>query len=134
MKKITLFLCASICFFSFAQAQQNPPQDSTLKEYVGKYQFPQGSVVPEVTVAFENGELTMASTAGVSPLVKKEVDLYEITNFQGTARFNRNSNKKITGVTIDARGFILEGTKSDGASFNTLFLNKNAGVVLSRVR
>jgi hypothetical protein len=133
MKKILLFFCVSFCFLSFTQAQQTP-SDSTLKEYVGKYVFAQGSVVPDVTVAIENGELTMASTAGVSPLVKKDVDIYEISAFQGTAKFTRDANKKVTGITIDARGYLLEGTKSDGASLNTQFLNKNTGTVLFRVR
>jgi hypothetical protein len=124
MKKILLFFCVSFCFLSFTQAQQTPSKDSTLNEYVGKYVFPQGSVVPDVTVAIENGELTMASTAGVSPLVKKDVDIYELTSFQGVVKFNRDGNKKITGLTIDARGYLLEGTKSDGASLNAGLLNK----------
>lgn len=135
MKKMALLFCVSFCFLSFTQAQQTPSKDSTLKEYVGKYVFAEGSVVPDVTVALENGELTMASTAGVSPLVKKEADVYELSAFQGTAKFNRDANKKIIGVTIDARGFILEGTKIAATlSFNTELLNKNTGTVSFRVR
>ncbi len=112
MKKWFLFFCASICFVAFTQAQT--PTDSTLQEYVGKYKFPDGSVVAEVTVALENGALTMSSSAGVSPLEKQGEDLYTITQFQGTAKFNRDANKKIIGVSINAMGYVLEGTKANG--------------------
>lgn len=111
MKKWFLFFCASICFVAFAQAQT--PTDSTLQQYVGKYKFPDGSVVAEVTVALDNGALTMSSSAGVSPLEKQGEDLYTITQFQGTAKFNRDTNKKVIGVSINAMGYVLEGVKSE---------------------
>ena len=111
MKKLFLFFFATICFVAIAQAQT--PTDSTLQEYVGKYKFPDGSVVAEVTVALDNGALTMSSSAGVSPLEKQSEDLYTITQFQGTAKFNRDSNKKIIGVSINAMGYVLEGVKSE---------------------
>jgi|APCry1669193181_1035450.scaffolds.fasta_scaffold11406_2 hypothetical protein len=117
MKTLFLF-CLGICFFYIADAQQTPAPDSVLQQYVGKYKFPDGSVVAEVTVALESGALTMASSAGVSPLEKQGEDLFAITQFQGTAKFNRDSNKKIIGVSINAMGYVLEGTKSDGSSLS----------------
>ena len=122
MKKISLLLSMGICFLSVVHAQ-TAPADSTLKQFVGKYVFPEGSVITGVTVALENGALTMSSSAGVSALVKKEEDLYEITSFNGTAKFKRDDNKKIIGVTVDARGYLLEGVKAEGGSFNTTSQN-----------
>lgn len=127
MKKLILFCCLSVCLITVAQAQQNPnpapaPKDSTaMQPYVGKYKFPDGSVVAEVTVAIEDGALTMTSSAGTSALEKKADDLYTIVQFQGTAKFNRDANKKIIGVSIDAMGYQLEGTKDESA---TAVINK----------
>ncbi len=109
MKKL-LFLSLAVCFFSVVSAQQ---KDSTLQQYVGKYKFPDGSVVAEVEVTLEGGALSMASSAGVSPLEKQGEDLYAITQFQGTAKFNRNADKKVIGVSINAMGYTLEGTKME---------------------
>ena len=117
MKKGLLFCCLFVCLVTVSQAQQNPapaPKDSTLQQYVGKYKFPDGSVVAEVTVAVEDGALTMTSSAGTSALEKKSDDVYVIVQFQGTAKFNRNADRKITGVSIEAMGYQLEGTKSEG--------------------
>ncbi len=123
MKKL-LFLFAGICFFYVAQAQQTPAPDSTLQQYVGKYKFPDGSVIADVTVALESGALSMSSSAGTSPLEKQGEDLYAITQFQGTAKFNRDANKKIIGVSINAMGYVLEGTKAEGSSAMIFVLRK----------
>ncbi len=130
MKKWLLFCCLSVCLVSVSQAQQNPapaPKDTTLQQYVGKYKFPDGSVVAEVTVALEDGALTMTSSAGTSALEKKGDDLYVIVQFQGTAKFNRNADKKIIGVSIDAMGYQLEGKKDE----TTLALLKNYPIKLA---
>ena len=111
MKKMVFFFCVSTCLMSVSYGQQIT--DSTLSQYVGKYKFPDGSVVAEVVVKFDNGALTMESSAGVSPLEKQGDDLYSITHFQGTAKFNRDTNKKIVGVSINAMGYVLEGTKAE---------------------
>jgi hypothetical protein len=42
-------------------------------------------------------------------------DIFTITQFQGTAKFNRDANKKIIGVSINAMGYVLEGTKAEGS-------------------
>ena len=119
MRKWMLFLGFSLCCLLTAQAQ-DAPKDSTLKEYAGKYVFPDGSVIPNVVVNYEDGALTMSSAAGTSALVKQETDLYTIPAFNGTAKFKRDSNQKIIGVTVDARGYILEGTRSDGLTITLL--------------
>lgn len=67
----------------------------------------------EITVILEGGNLTMSSQVGTSPLEKKEEDVFVITQFQGTAKFNRDASKKIIGVTINAGGYLLEGTRTE---------------------
>ena len=112
MKKMIFLFCLGLGFVSIVHAQE-PAKDSTLEQFVGKYTFPDGSVVAEVNVALENGALTMSSSAGVSPLEKQGEDLYAITQFQGTAKFKRDTSKKIIGVSINAMGYELEGTKAN---------------------
>lgn len=106
MKKIMLSLLMVLGFsiVSFAQ------QDTTLTQFVGKYTFPSGSVVSDVTVMLENGALIMNSSAGSSALEKESEDLYVIVAFQGKALFKRD-NKVIVGISINAMGYQLEGTK-----------------------
>lgn len=111
MKKWFLFCCLSVSLISLLQAQETPKKDSTLQQYVGKYKFPDGSVVAEVTVQIEDTVLTMSSSAGTSALEKQSEDLYTIVQFQGSAKFNRDANKKVIGVSIVAMGYELEGTK-----------------------
>lgn len=115
MKRILLFFMFSMGLATLAQAQQTPApaKDTILQQFVGKYVFPEGSVVPDVTVAIEEGALVMASTQGNSALEKQSDDLYTIVQFQGTAKFNRDAGKKITGVSINAMGYQLEGTKEE---------------------
>lgn len=120
MRKSFLLFGLSLCLFFAAQAQ-DAPKDTTLQEFVGKYVFPSGSIIADVTVSIENGALSISSSAGPSALVKKEADLYTITAFNGTAKFNRDSNKKIIGVSVDARGYQLEGTKTAENRFTYIF-------------
>ncbi|MEO7532023.1 MAG: hypothetical protein ABIS69_11445 [Sediminibacterium sp.] len=119
MKKGILFFSFFLCLGMLSQAQE-APKDSTLKEFVGKYIFPNGSVIPDVVIGIENDGLIITSAAGTTTLVKQEGDLYTITAYNGTAKFTRDSNKKIIGVSIDARGYQLEGTKSEGINLTVI--------------
>jgi hypothetical protein len=86
----------------------------SLEVYVGKYTFPVGTVVSEIDVALENGQLKANSSQGNSTLVKTDVeDSFTIPEFSGTAAFKRDENKKIIGVRIDVMGMILEGKKEE---------------------
>jgi hypothetical protein len=120
MKRILLlsFLMLGIAFAASAQT------DTTLKQYTGKFKFPDGSVVAEVTVTFDNGALTIASAMGSSPLEKQGDDVFVITQFQGTATFKRNDDKKIIGISINAGGYALEGTKEEGSIPTPLIFRK----------
>lgn len=113
MKKILFFICLSMGLAFAASAQT----DTTLKQYVGKYKFPEGSVVTDVTVTFDNGALTMSSAVGSSSLEKQSEDVFVITQFQGIATFKRNDAKKIIGININAGGYVLDGTKEEGSLY-----------------
>lgn len=106
-KVLLLVVVCCISFVSFCQT------DSTLKEYAGKYTFPAGSVLSEVSIVFENGSLSINTVMGSSPLEKKDGDIFSITQYNGTATFTRDGSKKVTGITIDAMGYHLEGTKEN---------------------
>lgn len=97
--------------------------DSTLKEFVGKYVFPEGSVVSEIAVVQEGEALSMVAPIGSSPLERKEGDLFAVTQFSGTAQFTRDASKKIIGVVIDAMGYHLEGTRV-GSGFTFIIYKK----------
>jgi hypothetical protein len=113
MKKIIVLTVLVLGFGVASYAQQ---QDTTLAQYVGKYIFPSGSVIDAVTVTLENEALVMNSSAGSSALTKEGEDLYVIVAFQGKALFKRDSNKKIVGVSINAMGYQLEGTKENSVA------------------
>jgi hypothetical protein len=117
MKKIML-LVMLVCGFGIASYAQQ--QDTTLAQYVGKYVFPSGSVIDAVTVTLENDALVMNSSAGSSALTKESEDLYVIVAFQGKALFKRDNNKKIIGVSINAMGYQLEGTKENNIAIVTI--------------
>lgn len=111
MRKLLLFLFAlGSSFILFAQ--QAPPADS-LKEYTGKYKFPEGSEVTEIKVGIENGILWAYSDKGNSELKKIEKDLFEVVQYTGTATFKRDENGKINGVHVEVGDMIMDGTKSE---------------------
>jgi hypothetical protein len=87
--------------------------DTTLKEFTGRYVFPDGNVVPDVTVALDGNSLSMSSSAGTSSLEKLGVDSFSIVEFSGTAVFKRNGSNKVTGVHIEAAGYVMDGTKEE---------------------
>lgn len=104
---------AAVLFSVVAFSQEVPTSDSTLKQYTGTYKFPEGSVVAEISVMIDGGGLVMTAPVGSSPLEKREEDLFFIVQFQGTAKFNRDASRKVTGVTINAMGYVLEGSRTE---------------------
>ncbi|TAG29833.1 MAG: hypothetical protein EAZ35_09420 [Sphingobacteriia bacterium] len=109
MKKI---FCLALLFLGIGLAAK-AQSDTTLQQYTGKYKFAEGSIVLEAVVSLENGSLSVNTSAGSSPLEKQSDDVFVITAFQGTAVFKRNDAKKVIGVSINAMGYALEGTKED---------------------
>ena len=120
--KILMLSCFALFVGLFANAQ-----DSTYKELLGKYKFPAGSVVDETTVTMENGILTMNSSAGASTLEKVKGDTFNIVSFNGIAVFKRDDTKKITGVHIDASGYVLDGVKEVAAALEMLASDRLMG-------
>ena len=111
-------------FFYILLAIAANAQDTTHKEMVGRYKFPAGSVIDEAIVTWDAGILTMSSTAGTSTLEKIKGDTFNVVSFSGICVFQRDANKKINGVHVDASGYILDGTKDAAAP------NENTGVLM----
>ena len=132
MKKITLSILASL-FIVVINAQTDPAPKPPLEDFVGKYVFPDGSVVPDVTVTLDGSALTMASSAGTSALTELGRDSFTIVEFSGTAVFKRGDDKKVNGVRIEAMGYVLEGQKqNNGAWAFTWYLRPNRELFLSK--
>jgi hypothetical protein len=110
MKRILLPLVITLISCTLLHAQ-----DTASAQYVGKYIFPGGSVVPSVEVTFDNGSLSMGSTAGTSPLENLGADSFNILNFSGYAVFKRDGNSKVVAVHIEASGYVLDGPKDSTA-------------------
>jgi hypothetical protein len=109
MKRIALSFVALIFFF--AASAQEPAPKPPLEDFIGKYVFPEGSVVPDVTVAVAGSGLTMTSAAGASTLTELGIDSFQVIEFSGTAVFKRGEDKKVNAVHIEAMGYILDGQK-----------------------
>jgi hypothetical protein len=117
MKKLLLLLVMAAG--GAAIHAQQTLQDS-LQQYTGKYKFPDGSVVTEITVTIENGVLYANSVMGNSELRKVEKDMFEIVAYQGSAEFKRNTEGKVSGVQIIVGDIAMEGTKTELAIFRQL--------------
>ena len=94
MKKIFLSL-----FILFGFITGNAQTDS-LQQYTGKYKFPDGSPVAEITVTVDNGALMASSAMGSTEFKPTSTpDVYEVVAYGGTATFKRTEGK-VTGVQI----------------------------------
>jgi hypothetical protein len=114
MRKLLLFFFA--LGSSFILSAQQTPQTDSLKEYTGKYKFPDGSEVTEIKVGIENGILWAYSDKGNSELKKIEKDVFEVVQYTGTATFKRDENGKINGLHIEVGDLIMDGTRSEEPS------------------
>jgi hypothetical protein len=120
MRKLFLLVLA-ITGCIIIHAQENPVPDSiALKEYTGRYAFPDGSQVGEIKVVFETGMLMAQSDQGNSELKRVEKDVFEVVAYSGTATFKRDDKGKVNGIYIQIGDMILDGKKSDGAAINGL--------------
>jgi len=117
MKKLLLLLLSSALVFT-AMAQE----DTTLQQYTGKYKFPEGSAVTEMTLTLEKGVLVGVSPMGSSEFRRIKGDEFEIVSYAGTATFKRTEGK-VTGVQILVQDMVLEGSRTDGSSYNSVLIN-----------
>ncbi len=107
MKKVFLLLSVFITFCLYLNAQDS------LQQFVGKYKFPQGSVVLEVDVVVTNSILQVNSILGNASLEKTGTDQFSMPSYNGTVIFIRNEAKKITGINIEVMNISLEGTREE---------------------
>ena len=119
MKKF-LLLVVTVCTFGLANAQTPSPADS-LKEYTGKYKFPDGNPVTEITITLENGVLNASSAIGGSELKRREGDIFDVVAYGGTAIFKRNDEKKITKLQVQVNDLDMEGEKAAEGSLSDIF-------------
>jgi len=132
MKKIILSIL-TLLFILNVNAQSDPAPKPPLSDYVGRYVFPEGSVVPDVTVALNGEALTMSSAAGNSNLTEAGRDTFTIVEFSGIAIFKRGEDKKVNAVHIEAQGYVLDGQKQSGGSWSfTYYLLPNRELLLKK--
>jgi len=93
-------------------------QTDSLQQYTGKYKFPDGNPVTEITMSVDNG-LLMASSAMGSTEFKptSTADVYEIVAYGGTATFRRKEGK-VTGMQILVGDLNMEGEKTEGLALD----------------
>ena len=106
MKKLIFLSCTFLAFIC-VHAQE----DTTLKEYVGVYKFPDGSAVPSIEITIQNGALFGSSTGGSAALTKVSKDTFSIPSYNGMAYFKRTPEAKIKGIKIELPDVLLEGDK-----------------------
>ena len=96
-------------------------QTDSLKQYTGKYIFPEGSPVTEIGVVLENGLLTATSAMGNSELKNTDTkDVFEVVACGGIATFKRSAEGKVNGVQIQVQDVNMEGTKTEGLAYAEL--------------
>ena len=132
MRKFILFILTPI-FFMGVNAQSDPAPKPPLSDFVGRYVFPEGSVVPDVTVALSGDALTMTSAAGSSVLTDAGRDTFTIVEFSGIAIFKRGEDKKVNAVHIEAQGYVLDGQKQSGGAWSfTYYLRPNKELLVKK--
>ncbi|NDD15630.1 MAG: DUF3471 domain-containing protein [Chitinophagia bacterium] len=107
MKKI--FLMAFILMGVIANVNA---QTSPLKDYLGKYVFPEGSPVAEVTVTAEDTVLTLNSAMGSTTLEKKGVDTFYLAAYDAPIIFKRGAGNAVETLTILVQGMELTAKKA----------------------
>jgi hypothetical protein len=106
MKKILLMAVILMGVMATANAQTSP-----LKDYLGKYVFPEGSPVTEVTLTIEDTVLTINSAMGATALEKKGVDTFYLAAYDAPIIFKRGANNSVETLTIIVQGMELTATK-----------------------
>jgi len=111
MKKIILMAVILMGVFASVNAQT-----SNLKDYLGKYVFPEGSPVTEVTLTIEDTVLTINSAMGATALEKKGVDTFYLAAYDAPIIFKRGANNSVETLTIIVQGMELTAQKSVASS------------------
>lgn len=121
-------LALILCAFFTVSAQSN----DSLKQYVGKYSFPEGSFVTTAEISLTDTVLTVSSSQGGSVLQKVGKDTFTMTEFEGSVMyFYRNAAGQVARIKVEVGDILLEGTK-DGVS-TTLYNRSNYNGTLRRI-
>lgn len=111
MKKILLMAVILVGVFASVNAQT-----SNLKDYLGKYVFPEGSPVTEVTITAEDTVLTINSAMGSTPLEKKGVDTFYLAAYDAPIIFKRGADNAVETLTIIVQGMELTAKREAASS------------------
>jgi hypothetical protein len=106
MKKIVLMASIMMGVMFSVHAQS-----SVLKDYFGKYTFPEGSPVTEVSITAEDTVLTINSAMGSTALDKKGIDTFYLAAYDAPVVFKRDANNVVVSVSILVQGMELVGKK-----------------------
>jgi hypothetical protein len=87
-------------------------QSNALKDYVGKYTFPEGSPVGEVTITVEDTVLNINGAQGSTPLEHKKLDTFYLAAYDAAIIFKRDANNAVISISIMVQGMELIGKKS----------------------
>lgn len=95
----------------FSVGQISKADSVNLTDYVGKYKM-EGLPFDYITIAVKDGQLTVdtGSESGSMTTVKDTPDTFDASG-RATLKFKRDSDRKVTGVTLDAQGTAFEGKK-----------------------
>lgn len=82
-----------------------------LTDYVGKYKM-EGLPFEYITISVKDDKLTIdtGSESGSLTPIKDATDKFDADG-RATLKFNRDENRKVTGVTLDAQGMSFDGKK-----------------------
>ena len=131
MRKLILFTVTTI--FIINVNAQDPAPKPPLSDFVGRYVFPEGSVVPDVTVSLSGEALTITSTAGSSALTELGRDSFTIVEFSGLAVFKRGDDKKVNAIHIEAQGYVLDGQKQSSGTWSfTYYVRANRELLVKK--
>jgi len=110
MKKILFMAVILVGVMATANAQTSP-----LKDYLGKYVFPEGSPVTEVTITAEDTVLTINSAMGSTPLEKKGTDTFYLAAYDAPIIFKRASDNSVETLTIIVQGMELTAKRASAS-------------------
>lgn len=96
MKRVLLFIMLSASFLmSDAQCKAD------LKDYVGRYVFPEGSLAEDAVISIVNDTiLNISASIGECELEHVEGETFSLPQYGGTIIFNRNTEKEVEGFKV----------------------------------
>lgn len=110
MKKILLLALVTVGLIASVNAQT-----SSLKDYIGKYTFAEGSPVAEIDLSEQDSVLVGNSAMGTFQLEKKGTDTFYLAAYDANVIFKRTADKSIESVSIFVQGMELIGKKMSTA-------------------